>query len=141
MIEIEIDKQDPFREQSVPIISQIEGQEIETANKSVVFPCGPPTVLATSSAVPKPRSTNLPMLPIRLIILMNFYRKPKKGSDPNGYLKHHRQASGIRKKIPSACPMVLSVGPWVPGPWVPGTCRSTITLLETKLGLKTENQV
>jgi len=84
MIGIEIDKQDQFREQSVPIISQIEGQEIETANKSVVFPCGPPAVLATSSAVPKPRSTNLPMLPIRLIILMNFYRKPKKGSDPNG---------------------------------------------------------
>jgi len=36
---IEIDKQDQFREQSVPILSQIEVQEIETAHKSVVSPC------------------------------------------------------------------------------------------------------
>ena len=39
MIGIEIDKQDQFSEQSVPILSQIEGQEIETAHKSVVSPC------------------------------------------------------------------------------------------------------
>ena len=36
---MEIDKQDQFREQSLPIISQIESQEIETAYKSVVSPC------------------------------------------------------------------------------------------------------
>ena len=39
MIGIEIDKQDQFRKQSVPIVSQIEVQEIETAHKSVVSPC------------------------------------------------------------------------------------------------------
>jgi len=33
MIGIEINKQDQFREQSVPILSQIEVQEIETARK------------------------------------------------------------------------------------------------------------
>ena len=36
---IEIEKQEQFLEQSVPILSQIEGQEIETAHKSFVFPC------------------------------------------------------------------------------------------------------
>jgi len=41
MIGNEIDKQDQFREQSVPISSQTEGQEIETAHKSVVSPCFP----------------------------------------------------------------------------------------------------
>jgi len=50
MIEIEIEKRNQFREQSAPIISQIEVQEIETAHKSVVsvvsvespcFPCFP----------------------------------------------------------------------------------------------------
>jgi len=39
MIENEIEKRNQFREQSVPILSQIEVQEIETANKSVVSPC------------------------------------------------------------------------------------------------------
>ena len=34
MIGIEIEKQDQFREQSVPILSQIEEQEIEAAYKS-----------------------------------------------------------------------------------------------------------
>ena len=41
MIGIEIGKQDQFREQSVPILSQIEGQEIETAHQSVVSPVFP----------------------------------------------------------------------------------------------------
>jgi len=86
MIGIEIEKRNQFREQSAPILSQIEVREIETAHKSVVSPCRLSTVLATTSAMPKPRSTILPMLPIRLIILMNYYRKPKIGSDPNGYL-------------------------------------------------------
>jgi len=42
MIGNEIEKHDQFREQSVPILSQIEVQEIETAHKSVVSPCFPP---------------------------------------------------------------------------------------------------
>jgi len=41
MIGIKIEKRNQFREQSVPILSQIEGQEIETAHKSVVSPCFP----------------------------------------------------------------------------------------------------
>jgi len=44
MFSIEIDKQDQFREQSAPILSQIEVQEIDTAHKNVVsscFPCFP----------------------------------------------------------------------------------------------------
>jgi len=41
MIGIEIDKQDQFREQSVPILSQIEGQEIETAHRSGRVPMFP----------------------------------------------------------------------------------------------------
>ena len=41
MIEIEIVKQDRFREKSVPILFQIEGQEIETAHKSVISECFP----------------------------------------------------------------------------------------------------
>jgi len=41
MVGIEIDKQDQFREQSVPIISQIEVQEIETAHKSGRVPMFP----------------------------------------------------------------------------------------------------
>jgi len=61
MIGNEIEKRNQFREQSVPIISQIEGQEIETAHKS----------------------GRVPMSSIRLIISMNYYRKPKTGSDPN----------------------------------------------------------
>jgi len=39
MIGIEIEKRDQFREQSMPMLSQIEGQEIESAHKSVVSPC------------------------------------------------------------------------------------------------------
>jgi len=39
MIGNEIVKEDQFREQSAPTISQNEGQEIETAHKSVVSPC------------------------------------------------------------------------------------------------------
>ena len=39
MIGNEIEKRNQFREQSVPILSQIEEQEIETAHKSVVSPC------------------------------------------------------------------------------------------------------
>jgi len=42
MIGNEIEKRNQFREQSVPILSQIEVQEIETAHKSVVSPCVPP---------------------------------------------------------------------------------------------------
>ena len=38
----EIDKRNQFREQSVPTISQIEVQEIETAHQSVVSPCRSP---------------------------------------------------------------------------------------------------
>jgi len=41
MIGKEIDKEDQFSEQSVRILLQIEGQEIETAHKSVVSPCFP----------------------------------------------------------------------------------------------------
>ena len=36
---VSLDKQDQFREQSVPISCQIGVQEIETAHKNVVSPC------------------------------------------------------------------------------------------------------
>jgi hypothetical protein len=42
MIGNEIEKHNQFRQQSVPILSQIEGPEIETAHKSVVSPFFPP---------------------------------------------------------------------------------------------------
>jgi len=66
MIGIEIDKQDQFREQSVPILSQIKGQEIETVNKSVVPPCVPVTgVHGASIAWPGLKLCFLPDRPAR----------------------------------------------------------------------------
>ena len=41
MIGNEIEKRNQFREQSVPLLSKIQAQEIETAHKSVVSPCFP----------------------------------------------------------------------------------------------------
>jgi len=52
MIGIEIGEQDQFREQSVPTIFQIEGQEIETPHKSVVSPASSPKSVVSPGLLP-----------------------------------------------------------------------------------------
>ena len=85
MIGNEIDKEDQFSEQSVRILLQIEGQEIETAHKSGVSECGqlaPIRRIANSPSRSRFASSVVPPSYCRLVVRhLGCTRK----APPNGF--------------------------------------------------------